>query len=32
MGNRRWQLKAIQNADHQEIILIAGKGHEESQI
>ena len=24
--------KAIQNADHQEIILIAGKGHEESQI
>ena len=24
--------KAIQNADHQEIILIAGKGHEEFQI
>ena len=33
IGNRALAIKkAIQNADHQEIILIAGKGHEESQI
>ena len=32
-GNRAIAIKkAIQNADHQEIILIAGKGHEEHQI
>ena len=33
IGNRALAIKkAVQNADHQEIILIAGKGHEESQI
>ena len=33
IGNRALAIKkAIQNADHQEIILIAGKGHEENQI
>ncbi len=33
IGNRALAIKkAIQNADHKEIILIAGKGHEEFQI
>ena len=33
IGNRTLAIKkAIQNADPQEIILIAGKGHEEQQI
>ena len=33
IGNRALAIKkAIQNSDHQEIILIAGKGHEEFQI
>ena len=33
IGNREMAIKkAIQNANFQEIILVAGKGHEEQQI